>query len=258
MHAGVIKSKFKKSDLDKAIKEYREAAIPALATHKGARSAMLLLNRDTGDAISIGIYEDEGAAKSFAPKAEKVAASLKKYQTATGDLKRELYEIAASTQIEAKAVVERNLKAFNAHDLEAMARDAAPDIEGTAPGDVKLKGPQAFKEFNQNFITAFPDARVEAKSILAQGNHVVVDGIFTWTHNGTLKTPTGDVPATGRKVKGEYVQIAEVDRGLIKKASLVFDQVQLMTQLGMAPAPPQQAVKSTRWPRRRRGRGPRG
>src|SRR5216684_5630695 len=136
MHAGVIKSKFKKTDLDKAIKEYRETAIPALATHKGARSAMLLVNRDTGEAISIGIYEDEGAAKSFAPKAEKVAESLKKYQAGSSDLKRELYEIAASTQIEARMVVERTMKAFNAHDLEAMARDSAPDIEGTAPGDV--------------------------------------------------------------------------------------------------------------------------
>ncbi len=246
MHAGVIKSKFKKTDLDKAIKEYKEAAIPALATHKGARSAMLLLNRDTGDAISIGIYEDEAAAKSFAPKAEKVAASLKKYQTTTGDLKRELYEIAASTQIEAKAVVERSMRAFNAHDLEALARDAAPDVEGTAPGDVKLKGPQAIKEYNQNFVRAFPDARVEAKNIFTQGSTVIVEGIFTGTHDGTLKTPMGDVPATGRKVKGEFVQIVEVDRGLVKRNSLTFDQVQLMTQLGMAPAPQSQGAGTTR------------
>jgi len=246
MHAGVIKSKFKKSDLDKAIKEYKESAIPALATHKGARSAMLLLNRDTGDAISIGIYEDEAAAKSFAPKAEKVAASLKKYQAATGDLKRELYEIAASTQIEARAVVERSMRAFNAHDLEALARDAAPDIEGTAPGDVKLKGPQAIKEYNQNFVRAFPDARVEAKNIFTQGGTVIVEGIFTGTHDGTLKTPMGDVPATGRKVRGEFVQIVEVDRGLVKRNSLTFDQVQLMTQLGMAPAPQSQGVGTTR------------
>jgi len=103
MHVGVIKSKFKKTDLDKAIKEYRETAIPALATHKGARSAMLLVNRDTGDAISIGMYEDENAARSFAPKAEKLAESLKKYQSESTS-KRELYEVAASTQIEAKAV----------------------------------------------------------------------------------------------------------------------------------------------------------
>jgi len=154
--------------------------------------------------------------------------------------------VATSTQIESKAVVERGMKAFNAHDLEAIARDSAPDFEGTAPGDVKLKGPQAAKEYNQTFITAFPDARTEAKNIFVQGKHVVVDGVFTGTHNGTLKTPMGDVPATGRKVKGEFVQIFEIDRGLVKKASLLYDQVQLMTQLGMAPSPQQQSVKTGR------------
>jgi len=44
MNAGVIKSKFNKADLDKAIKEYKEAALPAVAQHKGARSAFLLVN----------------------------------------------------------------------------------------------------------------------------------------------------------------------------------------------------------------------
>jgi predicted ester cyclase len=203
MHTGVVKSKFKKTDIDKAIKEYKESVLPAIAIHQGARSAFLLLNRETGDSISVAMYEDEAAAKAFAPKAEKLIASMKKYQAGTADPKRELYEVATSTQIEAKAVVERGLKAFNAHDLEAVARDAAPDIEGTAPGDVKLKGPQAIKEYNQTFITAFPDARAEAKNIFTQGRHVIVEGVFTGTHNGTLKTPMGDVPATGRKVKGE-------------------------------------------------------
>src|SRR5881296_1339161 len=157
MHTGVVKTTFKKTELDKAIKEYKETALPAIATHQGARSAFLLLNRDTGDAISVAMYENETAAKSFAPKAEKLIASMKKYQAGTADPKRELYEVATSTQIEAKAVVERGLK--------ALARDAASDYEGTAPGDVKLKGPQAAKEYNQNFVTAFPDARVEAKNI---------------------------------------------------------------------------------------------
>jgi predicted ester cyclase len=246
MHTGVVKTTFKKTDLDKAIKDYKEQALPAIATHQGARSAFLLLNRETGDAISVAMYENEAAAKSFAPKAEKLIASLKKYQAGAGDPKRELYEVAASTQIESKAIVERGIKAFNAHDLEAIARDSAADFEGTAPGDVKLNGPQANKEYNQNFITAFPDARAEAKNIFAQGKHVIVEGVFTGTHNGTLKTPTGDVPATGRKVKGEYVQIFEVDRGLVKKAQLLYDQVQLMTQIGLAPAPQPQPAKTSR------------
>ncbi|HVS47939.1 MAG TPA: ester cyclase [Candidatus Dormibacteraeota bacterium] len=246
MNAGVIKSKFKKAELDKAIKEFKESALPAVATHKGARSAFLLVNRDTGEAISIGLYEDEAAAKSFAPKAEKVAESLKKYMSDAKDVKRELYEVAASTQIESRAVIERGMKAFNAHDLEALARDAAPDIEATAPGDIKLKGPQALKEFNDNFIKAFPDARVEATKIHAQGATVIVEGIFTGTHDGTLKTPMGDVPATGRKIKGEFIQVFEVDRGLVKRNNLIYDQVQLMTQLGLALAAPNQAARSTR------------
>jgi predicted ester cyclase len=203
------------------------------------------LNRDTGDALSIALYENEAAAKSFGPTAEKLIESMSKYGSGEQP-KRELYEIAASTQIEAKAVVERGLKAFNAHDMEALARDAAPDVELTAPGEIKVRGPQAVKDFNQSWITAFSDARVEARNIYAQGNHVIVEGVFSGTHNGTLKTPMGDLPATGRKAKGEFVQIFDVDRGLIKRNHLMFDQVQLMTQLGLAPSPQQQAVKTTR------------
>jgi predicted ester cyclase len=244
MHAGVVRSKYKTSELDKVVKDYKETVLPSISTHEGARTAMLLLDRETGDAISVAIYEHEAAAKSFAPKAEKLIDSFKKYLATSTAPRREVFEIATSTQIEARAVIERGIKAFNSHDLEAIARDAAPDIEETAPGDVKLKGPQQGKEFNQNFLNAFPDARSEAKQIITQGNRVVVQGIFTGTHNGTLKTPMGDVPATGRKVKGEYVQIFEVDRGLVKKVDLLYDQVQLMTQLGMAPQA--QAVKTAK------------
>jgi predicted ester cyclase len=189
------------------------------------------------------MYENDASAKSFGPKAEKLIENLKKYMT--GDApKRELFEVATSTQQESKAVVERGLKAFNAHDMEALARDSSPDIEATAPGDIKLKGPQAVKEYNQNFVNAFPDARIEAKNIFTQGNHVTVEGVFSGTHNGTLKSPMGDIPATGRKVKGEFIQVFEIDRGLVKRDNLIYDQVQLMTQLGLAPAPPQHAAKA--------------
>ncbi len=245
MHTGVVKTTLKKTELDQAIEDYKKQALPAVATHQGARSAFLLLNRETGDAISVAMYEDESAARSFAPKAAKLIESLKKHQAGTAEPKRELYEVATSTQIEAKSVVERGNKNFNEHNLEAIARDASPDSEMTAPGDVKLKGPQAIKEYNQNFINAFPDARVEAKNTFTQGNHVIIEGVFTGTHNGTLKTPMGDIPATGRKVKGEFVQIFEVDRGLVKKLNLMYDQVQLMTQLGIAPALPQQQPART-------------
>src|SRR5258708_26694397 len=114
--------------------------------------------------------------------------------------------------------------------MEAVARDAAPDIELTSPGDIKVKGPQATKEYNQNWVKAFPDARVEAKQIFSQGNTVIAEGVFTGTHDGTLKTPMGDAPTTGRKVKGDFIQIFELDPGLPERHHLIFDQLQLMPQ----------------------------
>ena len=241
MHVGVVRSTYKKSDLNQVIKEYKESALPALASHQGNRSGMLLVDQDSGDAISIAIYDDEASAKAFGPKATKLLESFKKYRSGASEPKRELFEIATSTQQEAKAVVERGLKAFNAHDLEAVARDSAPDIELTAPGGIKLKGVQAAKEYNQSWLKAFPDARIENRKLVAQGNTVVVEGTFSGTHAGPLKTPMGDVPPTGRKLKGEFIQVFEIDRGLVKRNYLMYDQVEVMTQLGMAPA----GVKST-------------
>jgi predicted ester cyclase len=245
MNAGVVRATYKKADIDKAVEEYRQVALPAVSQHEGGRSAILLVNRQTGEGLSIAFYENEAAAKAFAPKAEKILASFGKY-TAGEKPAREVYEIAASTQQEAKDAVEQTIAAINAHDLEAAARLSAPDSVLTAPGDMTVKGPQAIKEFNRNWITAFPDAKIETRALFAQGDQVAFQGQFVGTHDGTLKTPMGDVPATGKKVRGDFVELFEIDRGLVKKAHLMFDQVQLMTQLGMAPAPPQQAARSAR------------
>src|SRR5256885_3067219 len=133
MNAGVVKSRYKKSELDKAIKQYKETALPAISSHEGARSAFLLLNRETGDSLSIAIYETEASAKAFSPKAEKLIASFDPFVDSGVQPKRELYEIAASTQNEARAVIERGINAFNAHAMPAIARDVAPDAESFAP-----------------------------------------------------------------------------------------------------------------------------
>jgi predicted ester cyclase len=235
MHVGVVRSKNKKTEINQAVKDFKDTVLPALAAHSGNRSGMLLVDRDTGDSISIAIYDDEASAKAFGPQAQKLLETFKKYRTDASEPTRELFEIASSTLLETKALVERGIKNFNAHDMEALARDGAPDIVLTAPG-VKIQGTQAAKEYNQGWIKAFPDARVEAKNIIVQGKTAVVEGVFTGTNTGTLKTPMGDLPPTGRKVTGDFVQVFEIDRGLVKRNALMFDQVDMMTQLGMAPA----------------------
>ena len=109
-----------------------------------------------------------------------------------------------------------------------MARQTAPDGELTASGDIKVKGPQAIKEYYAAWISAFPDAKSEIKNLFTQGNQVVVEGVFVGTHDGTLKTPMGDLPATGRKVRA-FLSETNIDQDVSVEMFLLADDRTDMT-----------------------------
>ena len=47
----------------------------------------------------------------------------------------------------------------------------------------------------------------------------------------------GDLPATGKHVKGPYCDVTRIKDGLAIYGRLYYDQVDLLTQLGLMPAP---------------------
>jgi hypothetical protein len=47
----------------------------------------------------------------------------------------------------------------------------------------------------------------------------------------------GDIPATNRHVKGPFCLVSEIEGDLYKSQRLYYDQVDMMTQLGLMPAP---------------------
>ncbi len=234
MKAGVVRGKFKAGKLDEVVQVFRGEALPAFGRIRGFKGAQLWVNRETGDSLAVGIYETSEAREQATSV---VGESLTKLapHLAGARPERELYDLAASTAMEARAIVERGVEAFNSGDLEQLARDSAPDIVFSASGGMEYKGPQAVKEYNQNWRTAFPDARIKVTNIVALGNTVVLEGEFSGTHAGTLATPMGDIRSTGKKVKDEFVQVFTIDRGLVSSVRLYFDRMSLMTQLGLAP-----------------------
>jgi hypothetical protein len=44
---------------------------------------------------------------------------------------------------------------------------------------------------------AFPDGRLETSRLLAEGSGVAAEGRFIGTHTGVMRTPEGEIPATG-------------------------------------------------------------
>jgi len=127
--------------------------------------------------------------------------------------------------------------AFNAHD-EARIREL--NGENTileAPGDVRVEGREPATQYAMAWLRAFPDATISVTNELASGDWVAQEFIFEGTHDDTLSGPGGDIPATHRHLRGRGVQIFRVEGDAVADTRLYFDQVQIMTQLGLMPEP---------------------
>jgi ketosteroid isomerase-like protein len=60
---------------------------------------------------------------------------------------------------------------------------------------------------------------------------------FTGTHTGTFRTAQGDIPATGRPVVIESVDVITLRDGKIASWHTYFDQMAFLAQLGLPPEP---------------------
>ena len=130
----------------------------------------------------------------------------------------------------------RATEAFNAHDSKAIEALVHDDVTVTAPGGMVERGKAAATAFNENWWTAFPDARTEVRTLRVDGNTAVIEGTFTGTHTGVFHTPMGDIPPTGKSVHGEFVSIDTLRDDKFSAQRLYFDRMELMEQLGLVPS----------------------
>jgi steroid delta-isomerase-like uncharacterized protein len=125
--------------------------------------------------------------------------------------------------------------AFNAHDEEAIRASYADDATSTAPGGVSLEGADAITGYAMTWLSAFPDARITVHQEVAGDDWVAQMFTFSGTHTGTLAGPDGDIPATGESLSGRGASLTRFRDGKIVEDHLYFDQVDVMTQLGLMP-----------------------
>ena len=129
--------------------------------------------------------------------------------------------------------------AFNAHDEDRIRELNTENTIFEGPGDVHLEGREAATQYAMAWLNAFPDARLTIKNELVSGDWVAQEFTFEGTHEGTLTGPGGDIPATHRRLNGRGVQIFRVENDAVADTRLYFDQVEILTQLGLMPEPAQ-------------------
>ena len=138
---------------------------------------------------------------------------------------------------DAREVGAKFVEAFNAHDEGRIRELNSENTVFEAPGDVRMEGRDAATEYAMAWLRAFPDARINVTNELADGDWVVQEFMFVGTHEGTLSSPNGDIPATHNSLNGRGVQVFKVEGGFVTDTRLYFDQVEVMTQLGLMPEP---------------------
>lgn len=138
---------------------------------------------------------------------------------------------------DAREVGRRFIEAFNAHDQQRIRELNADEAVFEAPGEIKIEGGDAATEYAMGWVRAFPDARITVHNELVAGDWVVQEFTFTGTHQETLVSPAGEIPATHKSLNGRGVQIFRIEGETVVDTRLYFDQVQVMTQLGLMPEP---------------------
>jgi predicted ester cyclase len=125
----------------------------------------------------------------------------------------------------------RFIKAFNAHDEDAMGVLTHPNATFAAPGNVYLRGVEA-TGYAIKWLKACPDGKLTVKNELVCGEWVVEEVIFEGTHQGPLDSPIGVIPATGKRLVVNAVLITRYESDLALETRISFDQVDELTQLG--------------------------
>jgi len=125
--------------------------------------------------------------------------------------------------------------AFNAHDEDRIRQLNSENSVLEAPGDVRVEGREAATQYAMAWLRAFPDAQITVKNELVSGDWVAQEFTFEGTHEDTLSGPGGEIPATHRHLTGRGVQVFRVEGDAVADTRLYFDQVQVLTQLGLMP-----------------------
>ena len=137
---------------------------------------------------------------------------------------------------QAKDLLERNVKAWNDHQLDDWVRDFSDDARLVAPGGVTGTGPEMTKALYSLWQDAFTDNQVRVINMVEEGEAVVLEATFEGTHTAALRPPSGEIAATGKHVSIPFMVMFACRDGRFTDLRLYFDQVDLLAQLGVSPA----------------------
>jgi steroid delta-isomerase-like uncharacterized protein len=130
------------------------------------------------------------------------------------------------------AVIRRWVEAWNAHDVDAAVELLAPDFARHDANLPEVAGTSAQRAFLTGLFRAFPDMHIDIAQSIAQADTVAIRIVVRATHRDEFL----GIPATGKEIGIQSVDIFRLTDGKIAEQWVVMDALGLMQQLGAVPA----------------------
>jgi steroid delta-isomerase-like uncharacterized protein len=133
---------------------------------------------------------------------------------------------------EAEEVLAGIYEAINTGNVGLLEKFVAPDYVEHSEG---WRGVEPFQQQITAFRAAFPDLQVSIDDLLTDGDRFASRTTVTGTHTGDLM----GIPATGKQISVEAVDIGRIENGQAKERWGGLNMYSMLTQLGIIPAPQQ-------------------
>ena len=126
-----------------------------------------------------------------------------------------------------------SILAYNEKDWDAVKRIVTPGlVYDEVSTNRKAQGVDDVITLMKGWATAFPDSKATFEDAHVSGNTVILELTWRGNHTGVLRTPAGDVPATGKPIEMRACQIIDVADGKTRQIRQYFDIATMMKQIG--------------------------
>jgi ketosteroid isomerase-like protein len=132
-------------------------------------------------------------------------------------------------------LIDATTDTWNARDRAGYLALYDEDCELTVPGFAG-RGREAVGLFWDLNMNAFPDNRVSVLRVVGGDGDAPAaeESVIEGTHTGPLLGADGsELPPTGRHMSGPFCALHEQRGGLLVSSHVYYDQLELLTQLGV-------------------------
>jgi steroid delta-isomerase-like uncharacterized protein len=143
--------------------------------------------------------------------------------------------MAELTRADLRSLVERNLDAWQRHDVAALVASHATDAIVESPMFGTRRGRTELEESYRAFFKSFPDVTLSSDALLVDPPHVAVFTQFGGTHMDEFF----GLPGTNKHVDMRVARFLVFDdSGLIALERRIYDFTGLLLQIGVLRAKP--------------------